>query len=1436
MSFKSVESIFGKWLKDNFSSPLLNGEVLACNIDSDSRVLSTIINFRKFVGHEELGLFRSNLADGLNLSNVRTQSKFSSDCFDKTAAKDICEEIKLKNIIINGYFNDAEFSIDGNTVFVNLKYGGLDAIKQCNFDKNFNYVVKTRFGIDVSVEFRGVLNDEDVVLPKVEFKPKFEDFAEKTVSQPQVFVQQPEAQDLTFDINSATVVIGRRITEIPKPMQNVSSADDKITVYGEIFKLDSITTKNGDKKIITFQFSDKTNSMTAKMFLKNEKAEPVLALKSGTVVLVSGTYKYDDWSKEFIINPQSINTVKTVEKTDGATEKRIELHAHTNMSAMDATIPVAKLVRRAYKWGHKAVAVTDHGVVQSFPDAMTEWDSIKKENPDSDFKVIYGMEAYFVNDRVLAVNGKSDMPLFGKYVVFDLETTGINAQNERITEIGAVKYENGEIGETFCTFVNPKKHIPEKITELTGISDEMVADAPTEEQAVKDFLEFCGDAVLVAHNAKFDVSFIRSACERCGFPFNPVYIDTVVMARKLLPNAKNYKLDTVAKNLNLRNFNHHRASDDALILAEIFNRLLDKLSNEFKCETVKEFNAALAGGSVKKLKRYHMILLVKNQAGLKNLYKIVSEAHLNNFYKKPLVPKSVLDKYREGIIVGSACEQGELFRAIVDGQPDEDLLNIAEYYDYLEIQPLGNNEFMVRNGTVDSVEVLKDYNRKILSLADKLGKLTVATGDVHFLEREDSVIRKMIMAAQGFKDAEMQAPLYFKTTDEMLSDFDYLGDRAKEVVVDNPQKINEMISSEVRPVPKGNYPPSIEGAEDILVEVTHKKAHEIYGDKLPEIVEKRLEKELNSIIKHGFAVMYVTAQKLVADSVEHGYLVGSRGSVGSSFVATMAGISEVNPLMPHYVCPNCRNSEFITDGSYESGFDLPPKKCPLCGTEYNRDGHNIPFETFLGFDGDKVPDIDLNFSGEYQPFAHKYTEKLFGPQNVFKAGTISTVAEKTAYGYVKKYEEENGISYNKPEETRIAEMIFNSSVKRTTGQHPGGMVVVPRDMEIYDFCPIQHPADDVSSDHITTHFDFHKIHDNILKLDELGHDVPTIYKYLEEYTGIPVSSVSMSDKRVMDLFNSPDELGVTPEEIFSKTGTLALPELGTKFVREMLIECKPKTFTDLLQVSGLSHGTDVWLGNAQELIKDGTCTISNVIGTRDSIMTYLLFKGLEPKMAFSIMEIVRKGKAKKLLTEEHIKAMKEHGVEQWYIDSCFKIKYMFPKAHAAAYMIAALRLAWYKVHKPVEYYAAYFTVRSEDIDIVTVLKGKTAVRQKIIEIQDKIKNNEAANKEKAVCENLYILNEMLCRGVEVLPFDLNKSHATKYLVEDGKIRPPFSSLEGVGDKAAIALYDVLQKKEYLSIDDLQSQSGVSKTVIETLKGMDVLKGVPETNQLTFFDF
>ncbi|WP_322183404.1 PolC-type DNA polymerase III [Neglectibacter caecimuris] len=1433
-----------------FPTVLLDGEITNFSVNRGDRAVKISARFSEFVEYAEL-LRLSEALEGpaFGLSTVKLLPRFPGEAFSAKCVTSLVLALKELDATLNGTFKQAEAEYREGKLSIRLAHGGYDLLAAHNTDLKLKELVREWFGVDCAVEFTGKLavkEGEGSLLEQVRTEEtkrrreaaiqemeEYEEALQERASRRKLSIREGETLLPTIIPETARPVLGT----VPKgkltPLREAAIDLGNIVVWGEIFSVESKETRDKARKIYSIDITDYSGSVTLKLLQNIGECKELDKLKAGQSLLVRGALEYDKYDRENVMRPRAIATVDQVEIVDDAPQKRVELHLHTSMSDMDGMTPPAQLIRQAYKWGQKAVAITDHGVAQAFPEAMNTVESIRKEDPE--FKVIYGMEAYFVNDLVPAVTGESGRSLSEDFICFDLETTGLSAAKDRITEIGAVRIRGGEVTDHFDTFVDPERPIPQKITELTSITDEMVAGAPKEAEALKAFYEFCGDSeiVLVAHNAGFDTSFLRAAGERTGIPFSHPYIDSVPICRSLLKDIKNCKLDTVADYLKLKPFQHHRADDDAAVLGEIFLNLISRLKEDCGAEKVADINTALAGSDPKKLPAYHQIILVKNHTGLKNLYRLISEGHLRYFYRNPRTPKSLLNKYREGLIIGSACEAGELFRAIVRGEPFENLCKIAEYYDYLEIQPTGNNMFLVREGKTD-LEGLKEYNRMVVKLGEKLKKPVVATCDVHFKDPRDADFRKILMAGRGFTDAEDQAPLYMRTTAEMLKEFSYLGEeKAFEVVVTNPSKIADMIDY-IRPVPMGNFPPFIDGAEEQLNSITWQRAKEKYGDPLPEIVEKRLEKELGSINKHGFSVLYMTAQKLVANSEAHGYLVGSRGSVGSSFVASMSGISEVNPLEPHYVCPSCKYSEFITDGSYDSGFDLPPKDCPHCGTAMERDGHTIPFETFLGFDGDKVPDIDLNFSGEYQSDSHRYTEELFGRDNVFKAGTIATVADKTAIGYVRKYAEERNMTFHKAEEKRLA--LGCTGIKRTTGQHPGGMIVIPRGMEVYDFCPVQHPANDQKSDNITTHFDFHSIHDNVCKLDELGHDVPTIYRYLEDYTGIPVMKVSMSDPEVMSLFESPKALGVTPEDLGGvRTGTLSLPELGTPFVRGMLEECKPTRFSDFLQISGLSHGTDVWLGNAQELIRDGTCTISEVIGTRDQIMVYLLNKGLDPKMAFKIMEIVRKGKATKLLTEEHIAAMKEHNVPQWYIDSCFKIKYMFPKAHAAAYMIAALRLGWYKVHRPLEFYAAYFTVRSDDFDGVSAIGGKDAVSRKMRELDTKIKNREASAKEEGEFGTLQIINEMLARKIELLPVDLYRSDATKFLVEDGKIRLPFSSLGGVGGAAAISLMEARKTGgEYISIDDLQSRAKVSSAVIETLRSVGALSGMPESSQTTLF--
>ena len=1441
MAVKTLIGIFSRCLPEKGYELLFNNcEIMDIAMSREGREITVTVHFDGLMPRSVLSSYEKNALVAYNLVAFKLKPKFDKDLFDISYFPHLVDELRNRVPMVNGFLDKCEAVYENNRIVIKLFTGGMELLKSAKCDTELTKLIGEEFGIRPEVDF---LEAKLEHMPKPQMVTRDYAAASRPVTSAAPSVQKStpqrrtadkklednEKSDLPIDFSSAVSIYGKLIKKTPQALDTVNVESGRVAVCGDVFKFDSRQTRDGTRYIISFNITDYTSSNTVKLILEKEKALPLInVMKDGMTVIVNGDVSYDKYDREIAIRATDITKVKKFEKTDTAAVRRVELHLHTNMSAMDAVTPVDKLIKHAAKWGHRAIAITDHGVAQAFPDAMNTAAELKKAG--TDIKVIYGIECYFVDDAALAVTGNMDMPFSGEFVAFDLETTGLNFEKDRITEIGAVRIKNGEIVDSFDTFVNPCMHIPEKIIELTGINDNMVKDAPLENEALQKFYEFCGSAVLVAHNANFDAGFCKAASARCGLHFDYTYIDSIPVARSVLPELKSYKLNLVAAALSLAPFNHHRACDDAKVLGEIFIKLISSLEKDKGVKTVAEINSGLGGVDVKKLPSYHQILLVKNKTGLKNLYKLISKSQLEYFYKHPRIPRSELIKHREGLIVGSACEAGEFYLAVLNGKPYSELKKIAAFYDYLEIQPLCNNEFLVRENRATH-EQLIEINRTILKIGDELGLPVVATGDVHFMEEHDGIFRQIIMAGLGYSDVDSQPPLYLRTTDEMLAEFEYLGERAFEVVVTNTNKIADMVDEGIRPIPEGTYPPSLDGAEEELQTITWKRAREIYGVPLPKIVNDRLNRELDSINKHGFAVLYMIAQKLVAKSVGDGYLVGSRGSVGSSFVATMSDITEVNPLPPHYICHTCKFSEFITDGSVGSGFDLPQKTCPYCGALLGGDGHDIPFETFLGFDGDKSPDIDLNFSGEYQPTAHKYTEELFGKGHVFRAGTISSIAEKTAYGFVKKYLEAKGTVMHKAEEDRLSAGC--TGVRRTTGQHPGGMIVVPRDYEAFDFTPVQHPADDSSSETITTHFDFNSLHDTILKLDILGHDVPTLYKHIEDMTGVPVMSVPMNDPEVLKLFTSTEPLKIKPSDIDSETGTFSLPEMGTKFVRQMLVDSHPKTFSDLLQISGLSHGTDVWINNAQNLIKDGICDISQVIGTRDNIMTYLLHKDMEPKMAFKIMEIVRKGKATKLLTSEHIVAMKEHGVPQWYIDSCMKIKYMFPKAHATAYVIAAIRLGWYKINRPLEYYAAFFSVRGGDFDAEVMAQGIERIKAKMREID--LKGREATQKESDIYSILEIVREVLARGFEFLPVDIYKSDAVKFLPEDGKLRPPLNSVKGLGESVALSIVAAREKGAFISVDDLQTRGGGSKTVIEILDSFGALGNMPKSSQVSLFE-
>lgn len=1254
--------------------------------------------------------------------------------------------------------------------------------------------------------------------------------------------QRPRAEKVRED----DLIFGKLIQDPIVSVNEAIAAYDMVTIQGEVFFTDNkdIHSKKTGKDYvkIAFDITDRTNSVRVSKFLAADKAgDTASKIKKGLYCTVQGKMVYDTFAKEMVLEPTGIVKAKKPERKDTYEGmKRVELHLHTNMSAMDGMSSTASLLCRAAKWGHRAMAITDHGVAQAFPEALHAQEG-KQKDTIGDMKIIYGIEAYYINDEnsISVVRGRSAEPLDGTFIVFDLETTGLNPASEEITEIAAVRVVEGEIRDSFQTYVNPHKPIPPEITELTGISDETVADAPDLDKAVPEFLAWAGEGQypLVAHNAGFDMGFLRTACQRLGIEREFTSIDTLEMSRLMLPHMHKFKLNILAKELQVGPFEHHRASEDAAVLGRIYVKLLKRLREEMHAVTTADINPVLAAttdrkNKLKNLPRYHFIILVKNQAGLRNLYQLISKSFLEYYNKRPIMPRSELIRHREGLIFGSACEAGEVFRALTKGEPWEEIKRLASFYDYLEIQPIGNNNFMIAKGMAKDEEQLRDWNRDILRLADELGKPCCATGDVHFLEPEDEAFRRILMAGQGFSDADNQAPLYFKSTDEMLKEFSYLGeDRAYEVVVKNTNMIADMCDV-IRPVPRENYPPHIDGCEDDLRNMCYEKAKRIYGDPLPEPVQARLDRELGSIIGNGYAVMYIIAQKLVTKSLADGYLVGSRGSVGSSLAAFMSDITEVNSLAPHYLCPDDKYLEWHEE--YSCGVDLPDKICPKCGKPLTKQGFNIPFETFLGFEGDKVPDIDLNFAGEYQSRIHWYTGEIFGHDHVFRAGTIGTVAEKTAFGYVKKYMEERGVECSRAEENRLAAGC--TGVRRTSGQHPGGVVVVPKEIEIYDVCPIQHPADDPDSDIITTHFEYHSIDANLLKLDELGHDDPTIIKHLENLTGVNAQEIPLDDPETMSLFHSCKALkykGENPDTdpILGDLGCVAVPEFGTKFVRGMVKETHPSTFAELVSISGLSHGTDVWLGNAAELVRKGI-PLSGCICCRDDIMNYLILQGVKPKLSFKTMESVRKGKG---LTEEMEAAMNEQHVPEWYIDSCKKIKYMFPKAHAVAYVMMAFRIAWFKVHRPLAFYSAYFSIRAKGFDASCMIKGDKVCLDKMTELRGKERDKTISAAEKDMMTTLEVCHEFYRRGFTFEPMDVYKSDATRFLVTETGLIPPFTSMPGIGEQAALSIVEERKNGKFLSAEELIVRCPkASKAVVELLEQIGALGSMPKTTQMTLF--
>ena len=1397
----------------------------------EDKIFYMYLMSKDIISHEILDELREELLGKLKyFKNIRLKIKFNG--FGRKSEKDIVKAYWhnilyiLKKICpaIEGWKKQVEYMCLDNTLKIKIpKDIFYEKLKKNNIEEVIRNVLLEELEIDYEVKVEKAITEK---IDRKKLMEKTDKEIEALIKEMEFEVVSEEDEEEGYvikDENDEHLIYGEDVNSLVHHIKDLNQNSKTVAIVGEIFNIENKELRNG-KILSIMSITDNTSSINCKLFLNDLNKDKVLdRVKEGSYVKIKGDILYDTYKREITMTISGIRQEEKPQRKDKCEKgKRVELHAHTQMSSMDAICSTKKLVKQAAAWGHKAIAITDHGVVQAFPEAM---DAGKSNN----IKILYGVEGYLVEDNLPVIQKANDKELSQTFVVFDLETTGFSNKNDKITEIGAVKVENFKVVDRFSQLINPEKDISYKVQELTGITNDLIKDKPTIEEVLPKFVEFIGDSVLVAHNADFDMGFMQQKCREQNIEFKNTSVDTLILARTLLPHMKRFRLNLIAKELGIPLLNHHRAVDDAEATAHIFIKFLEMIRKKGG-EKLSDVNTILGDIDYTKLRTNHITLIAKNQIGIKNLYKIVSDAHVNHFYRAPRILKSVLEEYKEGIIVGSACEAGEIFQAVKQNKSDEELERIVSLYDYIEVMPIDNNRFMIDKGEVEDEEELRDLNRRMIEVAKHFGKIPVATGDVHFIDKHEAVYRKVLKYSQGFKVDEEETYLHFRTTDEMLEEFKYLGeDLAYEIVVENTNKVADLVE-DILPIPNETFPPVIEGSDVELRDMCNKKAERIYGSPLPDVVRKRLDRELNSIISNGYAVMYIIAQKLVAKSLSDGYLVGSRGSVGSSLAATMSDITEVNPLPAHYVCENseCKYSYFYEIGEWGSGVDLPDKDCPKCGQKLKKDGHDIPFETFLGFEGDKEPDIDLNFSGSYQPVIHKYTEELFGEGYVYRAGTIGTVAEKTAYGYAKKFVEENDLNSTSAEVLRLASGC--TGVKRTSGQHPGGVMVIPNYKDVYDITPIQYPANDTSCGVITTHFDYHSISGRILKLDILGHDVPTIIRMIEDITGTVATEVPLDDKETMSLFTSTEALGVTPEEINCPVGCLAIPEFGTKFVRQMLLDTKPKTFDELVRISGLSHGTDVWLNNAQDLVVEGTVEFKEVITTRDDIMNYLIFKGLPPKMAFTIMESVRKGRG---LKPEFIEEMKKNDVPDWYIGSCQKIKYMFPKAHAVAYVMMSFRLAYYKVHYPAAFYATYFTIKAEDFDADLIVKGLDAIKNKMDEINSL--GNDATAKEKNMLTVLEVAYEMYARNIKILPVDIYKSDASQFkVIDDNTILPPMIALQGVGENAAIHIQQERENGEFISKEDLRKRTKISKTVIETLTIHGSLDNMSDKNQLSLF--